>query len=469
MTALRGKTLTISFEGNDEGLRKIFQADTIVGQSSLYREANRPQFHFTTKRGWNNDPNGLVYHQHEYHLFYQHNPYEREWENMHWGHAVSKDLMHWTELPDALSPDEHGTMFSGSAVTDHNNTSGFGKDGKTPMVAIYTADGAAGQVQCIAYSLDKGITWTKYSGNPVINSGKEWNTRDTRDPKVFWHKSTKRWVMTLNERDGHSIYTSPNLREWTQRSHTTGFWECPDLFELPVDNKPHQAGWVMYGASGTYMIGSFDGETFTPMHGKFRYMAGEGYAAQTFDNAPDGRRIQIAWGRIQQPDMPFNMMMLTPVELTLRTTPNGLRLFSYPVKELDRLHEKGIQRQSLSIDEANALLKPFSDAKSLRIKTTVKLSHATSTGLKAGGQNIIDYDMNFNRVNGYFYSPPNMTSMELTADILIDRTSVEVFLDDGAFMYSMPRTPHNAEALQLWSNHPVEILNLEIYPLKSIW
>jgi fructan beta-fructosidase len=469
MTPFIGKTLTIQYDGDAGGLTKIYQDDSIEGQNELYHEIHRPQFHFTTRRGWNNDPNGLVYYEGEYHLFYQHNPYEREWENMHWGHAVSRDLVHWEELPVALYPDTLGTAFSGSAVIDFANTSGFGKGGRPPMVAVYTAASPAGQVQCVAYSLDKGRTWTKYGGNPVINSGHKWHTHDTRDPKVFWHAPSSQWIMALNERDGHSIYTSPNLRNWTYQSHVTGFWECPDLFELPADNNPADTRWVMYGASAAYMIGTFNGHTFTPQQGKHYYTSGALYAAQTFDNSPDGRRIQIGWGRIQQPGMPFNMMMLLPTELTLRSTPNGLRLFSYPVKEIDGLQEEGVQGHSLSVEEAGALLKPYQDAGCLRIKTTIKLSHATSAGLKFGKQDIINYDLNFNRLNGNFYTPPEMTSMELTADIFIDRTSIEVFIDNGAFSYAMERQLHDTGGFHFWGNNPVEVKNLEVYPMKSIW
>jgi sucrose-6-phosphate hydrolase SacC (GH32 family) len=477
LTPFIGKVLTISYDGESGGLSKIYQDDFIEGQSAqsaqgaLYREAHRPQLHFTARRGWINDPNGLVYYEGEYHLFYQHNPYEREWENMHWGHAVSSDLLRWEELPVALYPDAIGTMFSGSAVIDFANTSGFGKDGHPPMVAVYTAAGRAGQVQCLAYSLDKGRTWTKYSGNPVINSAHRWSTSDTRDPKVFWHTPSAQWVMALNERDGHSIYTSPNLRTWTYRSHTTGFWECPDLFELPVDGNPANTRWVMYGASAAYMIGAFDGYAFTPQQGKYCYTSGALYAAQTFNSAPSGRRIQIGWGRIKQPNMPFNMMMLLPTELTLRSTANGLRLFSYPVKEVDNLQKKGVQGSDLSVAQANDLLKFYQNTDCLRIKATIKLSHATSAGLKSGKQDIINYDLNFNRINDNFYTPPNMTSTELTADIFLDRTSIEVFIDGGAFSYAMERhlQGEKEKEFRFWANHPAEVKNLEIYPMESIW
>jgi fructan beta-fructosidase len=467
---LKGKTLTISYDGNSEGLNKIFQDDVIVGQDNLYKEKNRPQFHFTTRRGWINDPNGLIYYDGEYHLFYQHNPYEREWENMHWGHAVSKDLVHWEELPSALYPDHLGGMFSGSAVMDYDNTAGY-NNGKTPaMIAIYTAAGADKQVQCIAYSLDKGRTFTKYEANPVIDSRHIWNSKDTRDPKVFWYTPGKHWVMVLNERDGHSIYTSSNLKDWKYESHVKGFWECPELFELPVDGNPNNTKWVMYGASGTYMLGSFDGKVFTPEKGKYQYTTGAIYAAQTFTNMPDSRRIQVGWGRISHPEMPFNGMMLLPTELTLRTTKDGPRLFNLPVKETETLFTPVRDWQNLTSDKANDLLKEFYNTDCLRIKTTIKLSHATDAGFNLFGQRIVGYDMNSNTINGVFYSPEDMTSMELSADIYIDRTSIEVFIDDGAYSYSMERKPdtNNKEGFHFWGNN-IEVKDLQVFSVKSVW
>ncbi|HKG05585.1 MAG TPA: glycoside hydrolase family 32 protein, partial [Pedobacter sp.] len=441
MTAYKGKTIKISYDGDAAGLSKIYQDDKIAGQDSIYHERNRPQFHFTTKRGWVNDPNGLVFYEGEYHLFYQHNPYEREWENMSWGHAVSKDLVHWDELPVALHPDKLGTMFSGSAVIDYDNTSGFGKPGNPAMVAAYTVDNPDRQIQCMAYSLDKGRTWTKYAKNPVIDSKEKWNSKDTRDPRVFWYKPGKHWVMVLNERDGHSIYTSADLKDWKYESHTAGFWECPDLFELPIDGDKSKTKWVMYGASNTYMIGSFDGKTFKPEGGKYYFSSGTIYAAQTYNNIPeaDGRRIQIGWGRVAQPGMAFNNMMLLPTELTLRSTKNGARLFSQPIKETAQLFEPVKQWTNLKSDDANQKLKEFYNADRLRIKTTIKLSHATDAGFNLFAQRMLGYDMNFNLVNGTFYSPDDMTSMEITADIYIDRTSIEVFIDGGAYSYSMER------------------------------
>lgn len=467
---LIGKTITISYDGNVKALSKIYQADAIAGQDSLYREKNRPQFHFSTRRGWINDPNGLIYHDGEYHLFYQHNPYEREWENMHWGHAVSKDLVHWEELPVALFPDQLGTMFSGSAVIDYDNTAGYNQGDTPAMIAAYTAHSAERQVQCIAYSLDKGRTFTKYAGNPVIDSKEKWNSHDTRDPKLFWYEPGNHWVMVLNERDGHSIYTSGDLKDWKYESHVTGFWECPELFELPVDGNPSNTKWVMYGASGTYMLGTFDGKVFTPESGKHQYTAGTMYAAQTFTNMPDDRRVQIGWGRISHPGMPFNGMMLLPTELTLRTTKDGPRLFNVPVNETERLFTPLEKWENLSSDRANELLDVFDEADRLRIKTTLKLSHATGAGFNLYGQRIVDYDLNWNTVNGTFYSPEDGTSMEISADIYIDRTSIEVFIDDGAFSYSMERRPdtNNQEGFHFWGNN-IEVKNLEVFSVQSIW
>lgn len=470
MSRYQGKELRISYPGDNARLELIYQADEIAGQDSLYKESNRPQVHYTQRRGWNNDPNGLLYYDGEYHLFYQHNPYEREWENMHWGHAVSRDLIHWTELQEALYPDEHGTIFSGSAVIDYKNTSGFGKEGVPPMVAIYTAASSDRQVQCIAYSLDKGRTWTKYAENPVIDSKDKWNSVDTRDPKVFWFEPIKKWVMALNERDGHSIYHSDDLKHWDYQSHITGFWECPELFELPVDGNPDNKKWVMYGASGTYMIGEFDGYKFTPEAGKYYYTNGSIYAAQTYTNIPesDGRRIQIGWGRIAHPGMPFNGCMLIPTSLSLKTTSEGIRLFSTPIKEFDQLQTNVYKGSNLTGEKASEALQPYKNNATLRIKATLKLSHATSAGLSLDGQNLLDYDMNGNRVNGVFYSPDDMTSMEISVDMIIDKTLIEAYIDNGAYSYSMERKATNQEGFRFWGNN-IEVKNLEIYTLKSIW
>lgn len=472
VTPYIGKELKISYSGKPGGLSKIYQDDVINGQDSLYKESNRPQIHFSSRRGWNNDPIGMVFYEGEYHLFYQHNPFEREWQNMSWGHAVSRDLIHWEELPVAMVPDTLGLIFSGTAVIDYDNTSGFGKDGIPPMIAIYTVDSPDNERQCIAYSLDKGRTFTKYAGNPVIASKEKWNSKDLRDPCVFWYRPGKFWAMVLYERDGNSIYTSSNLKEWKYQSHTTGFFECPQLFELAVDGDIKHKKWVMYGASGTYMTGSFDGKTFAPESGKYYYGNGAIYAAQTFNNIPDtdGRRIQIGWGRIVHPGMPFKHMMLLPTELTLRTTKEGIRMFNAPIKEVDLLQENEAVWDNIDARKASEALQQFNNAVSWRIKTTLKLSHATDAGLSLFGQTLFKYDMNYNQINGLFYSPEDRTSMEISADIIIDKTSVEVFVDNGAFSYAIERkaVPGNKDGFKFFGNN-IEIKSLKVYSMKSIW
>lgn len=470
VSALKGKKLKITYPDNVKGIDRIILGHDIPDADEIYHEKNRPQFHFTARRGWINDPNGLIYNDGEYHLFYQHNPYERDWENMHWGHAVSPDLIHWRELATALHPDTMGTMFSGSAVIDYDNISGFGTGNNPPMVVAYTAETGDRQVQCIAYSLDNGRTFSKYDGNPVIDSKEIWDSHDTRDPKLLRYGD--HWVMVLNERDGHSFYTSDNLRDWTYKSHVSGFWECPDLFELSVDGNPDNKMWVMYGASGTYMLGDFDGERFIPRSGKHCYTRGTIYAAQTFNNIPaeDGRRIQIGWSRIGHPGMNFNGMMLLPTELTLRTTKDGVRLVSQPVREVETLCTPVLNLANLSQQEADEAMKQFAKPDRLRVRVTLKLSHATDARITLGHQNLVDYDLNGTTVNSWFYSPQDPTSTELTADIFIDRTSIEVFIDGGLYSYSMGRELRDDghDEFRFHGNR-VTIKSLEVFNVASIW
>lgn len=468
----KGKKLTLSFDGSDAALQKIIQADTIVGGAAMYQEAGRPQYHFTTRRGWINDPNGLVYDNGVYHLFYQHNPYEREWENMHWGHAVSSDLIHWNELPDALHPDTIGTMFSGSAVVDYDNTAGFNQKGHPAIIAYYTADRPEYERQCMAYSTDGGQTFTKYAGNPVIDSHAKWQTHDTRDPAVFWYAPGKHWVMVLNERDGHTIYNSTDLKHWTATSHITGFWECPGLFELPADGNSHDAHWVLWGASGTYMVGQFDGKTFTPETGKLCNMNGTGYAAQIFNNLPqnDRRVIKMIWGHMDFGDVPFNGCMLLPQEQTLHRTAAGLRLYSYPVKEIAQLFTPAYSAHDLTLDQANEAMKAFRDNDELHIRARLHLTYSTDAGLRYRGQHLLSYDLNGNRLNGDFYATEQPGSMDLTADIYIDRGIVEVFVDGGAYSYSLKRVPHagSQEGYTFYGNQ-VQVKSLEVSTAQSIW
>ena len=472
VSAFIGKTIELEYPKKVKGWDQIYQSDEINGADSLYKESNRPQFHFSTRRGWINDPNGMVYYDGEYHLFYQHNPYERNWENMHWGHAVSKDMLHWKELPDALYPDKIGTMFSGTAVVDYQNTSGFRTGKEDVIVAAYTADSPDTEVQCIAYSNDRGRTFSKYEGNPVIDTKAKWGTRNLRDPKLFWHGESGKWVMVLFEKTGMSFYNSGNLKDWEFQSHTLGFWECPEFFELPVDGNPEDTKWVLYGASGTYMLGSFDGKRFTPETDKLRYFRGKMYAAQTFNNIPqkDGRRIQIGWGQIEQHGMPFNGMMMFPTEFSLRTTRDGVRLYSEPIAGIKKLHNKSYRWENLSPADANAKLKEVG-GDVFRIKMKVKLLDGTEFRFKYNGNPLVHYDMNWNNLNGAFYGGDQIDNFTFYYEILVDRTSVEVFADHGKFsLISQLEGAKNKNGFEFEENWgSIRIEELEVHELKSIW
>ena len=342
-SAWRGRTVTLQVDRlpeDSKALSSIGQSDSILGAEPLYHEALRAQFHFSPKRGWNNDPNGLVFYRGEYHLFFQHNPYGWGWGNMHWGHAASPDLLHWRELGDVLAPDDFGPMFSGSAVVDWNNTSGLGSRGRPAQVLIYTAAGNPA-VQCVASSTD-GRTYAKFGGNPVVRQISGGN----RDPKVMWHKPSQQWIMVLyvELNQVHTIHFlgSPNLKDWHVLSYTDGFFECPDFFELAVDGDAVKQKWVLTAASSEYRVGAFDGKTFTPETPKLKGHRGQGfYAAQTFSDIPvkDGRRIQIGWLQTETKGMPFNQGMSLPHELRLTQTPEGPRLTFTPVKELESLRK----------------------------------------------------------------------------------------------------------------------------------
>lgn len=451
----KGTELSISYEGMGAGLENIYQNENIAGQDSLYKEKKRPQIHFTSRRGWNNDPNGLVYFAGEYHLFYQHNPFEINWQNMHWGHAVSKDLVHWVELGISLEPDTLGTMFSGSAVIDKDNSAGFGKDA---LVAFYTASGKK-MTQNVAFSTDNGRTFTKYEGNPILGPD--------RDPKVFWYEPKKTWVMVLYNDNYVIIYNSKDLKKWEEKSIVPGFYECPEFFELPVDGNAKNSKWVMYGASGTYMTGSFDGEKFTPEHGKYFYTWGSQYAAQTYNNSPDGRRIQVGWGRIEHKGMPFNQMMLFPCELTLRTTAEGVRLFCEPVNEIESLYQKSFSWNNLSTEEANEKLKEV-NGDLFHLKMDAEIIHGLGLELFFRGNPVVYFDGNFNRFNEAPYICDKPGIFRFNIEIILDRTSVEAYIGNGKLFISEGLKDNKSdEGVRLKGN--LKIHSLEVSELKSIW
>ncbi len=334
--------------------------------TSNYTEALRPQFHFTSRSNWLNDPNGLVSLAGEHHLFFQHNPAGRDWGNMTWGHAVGTNFVEWSPLPHALEPDALGTVFSGSVVVDRENTGGFQTGPEPALVAIYTAAGGTSEAskgrpftQCLAFSNDRGRTWTRFSGNPVVTN----LAVGDRDPKVFWHASTRRWIMPLyvgipeasrkkgslgeeGQKPELRILTSADLKSWKQESvFPDELYECPGLVELPVDGDRKNTRWLLWGADGRYWICRFDGRELTPESGPHVGDYGAHfYAAQAWDSLPDQRVVLMGWMRGgKYPGMPFNQQMGFPVDLSLRTTPEGIRLVKWPVPEISNLFTSSLR------------------------------------------------------------------------------------------------------------------------------
>ena len=439
---------------------------------SLYNETHRPQFHFTPKRNWMNDPNGLVYYKGEYHLFFQHNPKGIKWGNMTWGHAVSPDLVHWEQLEHALAPDELGTIFSGSAVVDWNNTGGFQRGDENVLVAFYTSAGKP-FTQSIAYSNDRGRTWTKYEKNPVLGHVKGSN----RDPKVIRHKPTRKWVMALFlDGNDYALFGSFNLKKWEHLSdiRLPGASECPDLFELPIDGDFRNTRWVFWGGNSGYAIGTFDGVTFEPESEVLRAELGaNGYAAQTYSDIPeeDGRRIQISWMRGgKYPAMPFNQQMSFPVELSLRTFPEGLRICRQPVENVELLHDRVHTWEHYALVAGQPLI-PETDSELFDIRAEIGADHATAFGVLVRG---LDLHCNVKDKTLSFFgktAPLNPVDDRIRLQILVDRTSLEVFGHEGkvamSFCFLPEAADHNLEFYA--KDGTVDILSLAVHELRSAW
>jgi fructan beta-fructosidase len=471
LAPFQGKHTIIQVDGllaDSSAISAIEQADQIKGAEDLYHEALRPQFHFSSRRGWNNDPNGLVFYQGEYHLYYQHNPYGWDWGNMHWGHAVSPDLVHWQELPIALYPHQFGDwVFSGSAVVDSSNTGGFQTGREAPLVAAYTSTGRG---ECIVFSNDRGRTWTEFSGNPVVK-------HNGRDPRLLWHSPTKRWVMAvydeLDNKHWIAFYTSSDLKQWQFQSRIEGFFECPDMFELPVDGKPAHKLWVLTAASSEYRLGTFDGRQFTPQTPMLPGHRGDAfYAAQTYSDIParDGRRIQIGWGQIPTPGMPFNQMMTFPCELTLRSTADGPRLCFQPVKELERLHAARHARKSLTLAPGtNAFAGLQGDLFDLRAEFSP--GHAGEVRFVIRGVPVVYDAAKQELVCRGRRNPLLPVNGKVRLQILVDRTSLEVFGNDGLLYMPMAAgfAPDDYTLALTATDAPVRFSFLEANELKSIW
>lgn len=466
--AYRGSTVKLHIDGiakNAPGVKGIKQSDKLEFD---YQEPFRPAYHFTPETGWMNDPNGMAYLDGEYHLFYQYNPYGNRWQNMHWGHAVSTDLVSWTYLPTPLAPDSLGAIFSGSAVIDVNNTAGFGANA---MVAIYTSAGKE-QTQSIAYSTDKGRTFTKYEGNPVIaNPG----IADFRDPKVMWHAESGQWVMSLATKQTITFYGSPDLKNWTRLSEFgngigshAGVWECPDLISL---NYKGQTKWVLlvsinpggpnHGSATQYFVGDFDGKTFVADALPYPLWLDYGrdnYAGVTWSNVPetDGRAIFIGWMSNwdyanEVPSNQFRSAMTVPRELSLAYNGNHLVVASAPVRELTSLRGKMHEVGSKQIADSLVVDNILSATKGLfELELTVQPEQAKVFGFSifnAEGEEVrFVFDMNLRSVmvdrtrSGKIDFHPNFASIpygplaakkSYKVKLLVDKASSELFINDG--------------------------------------
>jgi fructan beta-fructosidase len=478
--------------------------------SSIYR----PAFHFSPERNWINDPAGLVFDGSEYHMFYQYNPFGDIWGHMSWGHSVGKDLLSWQELPVALAEENGIGIFTGSSVLDAGNTSGFGKNGIAPLVAIYTGNSTGLQTQNIAYSIDHGRTWTKYAGNPVIDV----HESDFRDPMVFWHEPTRRWVMAVSLALKHKIlfYASPDLKAWSKLSefgpagaNAVTNWECPNLFPMPVSNVPGKWKWVLEmgvgdngpagGSASQYFVGEFDGTAFANDNPAYQTLwvdyGSDLYAAQSWSNIPaaDGRRIAIAWMDSWKyadklPTSPWRGQMSFPRELSLMRTGEGIRLAQAPLREIESLRDEHVQLRNASWAAAQALLARSEWPEKLEIEATLEFKNTDDFGfeLRKGDsyRTRVGYDTRLGVVfvdrshSGELIVTPQFAGRHeaplathdgvLQLHILLDRSSVELFADNGLatitdLIYPRPAdrglglfatgTPPKVLSLDLWTLH----------------
>ena len=495
----------------------------------FYMEPFRPQYHYTPEKNWMNDPNGMVFYEGEYHLFYQYNPAGDKWGHMSWGHAVSPDMVHWTHLPLALAEADNVMIFSGSAVVDWKNSSGFGKDGRPPLVAVYTGFRTTDRVQfqCIAYSNDKGRTWTKYSANPVIDI----NSMDFRDPKVQWHDGTRRWIMTVSLSAQHKVrfYGSDNLKAWTLLSEfgpagtTGGVWECPDLFELPLPGT-NDKRWVLVvnmnpgsvagGSGGQYFIGRFDGTQFVadrdslipPRPGRsasesahwFDY-GPDYYAAVSWSDVPasDGRRLWLGWMSNWEyggdvPTSPWRSAMSIPREVGLSRTAEGIRLVQKPAREMESLRDRHFAFKSGDVSEANAWLKERhvqGDQLELMVEFAPRSSgtegvkvlksdtEATVIGVdRQRGRAFVVRTQSGNvtfhqRFSGVYDAPLAVHDGRVKLHLFVDASSVEVFVNDGERVFTSLVYPSAASrGVEFFgSAASARITSLDVWTLKSIW
>lgn len=462
---------------NGPGLALIESADEERHLLPLYDEAMRPQFHQSQKQGWNNDPNGMVYDAGQYHLFWQCNPVGVQWGNMYWGHSTSTDMIHWTEQRRALrpfggaySPDRHPSLankncFSGSAHVDVDNTGGWQTGKEKTMVAVFTDTGCG---EALAYSNDGGLHWTYYDKNPVIkHSG--------RDPKLVWYEPGKHWVIATFDQNpdkkiGRNVafYSSKDLKEWTLNSHLPGFFECPELFELPVDGDKNNTRWVVFAADAKYVVGSFDGKTFVPeFEGKQTVHHGSFYASQCFSNPPDGRVVQVGWARINMGgEMPFNQTFSLPLNLTLRKTPEGIRMLANPIEEVNALHDGPPQTLTAKTVTADSPASLTVEGQLFDILLTLGKGDATKATLTFG-RNAVTYDFSTGMLDKM---PVGLTDGKLKLRVLVDRPMYEVVGNDGQSYLTAPRQAAPLGAISVKAEGgSVTVESLEVFKMSSIW
>ena len=472
-----GQLLDIIFYGDrrTKGAVKDFACWKEMKFSNTFdtenREMFRPAYHHTPRYGWMNDPNGMFYKDGEWHLFYQYNPYGSLWENMTWGHSVSKDLIHWEALPNAIEPDAIGTIFSGSCVVDKDNTAGFGKN---TIVAFYTSAGEA-QTQSMAYSTDGGRTFRKYEKNPVITS----NVPDFRDPKVFWYEATKRWIMMLAVGQEMQIFSSPNLKDWTKESsfgseygNHGGVWECPDL--LQIGDK-----WVLlcninpggpFGGSATqYFVGDFDGKKFTcesmPKVTKWLDYGKDHYATVSFSNAPEGRTVVLAWMSNWQyanqvPTKQFRSANSVPRDLGLFKNGEETYVSVTPSKEMLAVRGAKLKKPTATceivVDVKGQAEIVLSNAKGEEVVMTYDAQQQTFAmdRTKSG-------DSSFSEAFAVNTIAPTYGNVKQLR-IFIDRCSIEAFDADGKMAMTnlvFPSEPYN--------NMKVKGGKVTIYEIKN--
>ncbi len=499
----------------------LLAAAAFAQSSSGYNQTYRPQYHFSPLRNWTNDPNGPVYFDGEYHLFFQYNPLGDLWGHMSWGHAVSPDLIHWKELPVALAEEGGVMIFTGSTVVDRRNTSGFCESGSTCLVAIYTGHTPqtktrkALQTQNLAFSNDKGRTWTKYRGNPVLNL----NMSDFRDPDVFWSEAGKRWVMAVSLPDDHKIrfYGSADLKTWRQLSDfgpagaISGQWECPNMVQLPVDRDPKKTRWVLkvglnpgglQGGSGEqYFVGQFDGTTFSnENNGSLALWSDYGkdcYCALTFNDLPPAKvPVMIGWMSNWQyaaklPTRPWRGQMTIPREIALRTFPEGIRLVQRPAQPIADLDEKHQSWKGSTAEVNQAIARNPIRSHSFRLDAQFDVGVGTGdVGLKlfTKGASYTTVGFDARRSEVYFdrthsgvtnfskdfptkvSAPLRLSSSKLRLEILADRNSIEVFADGGHIALTDLVFPEeDAFGIETFSSSGASRVEVEGWTLRSIW